>query len=633
MIRETNRIGTPRLTIYLGAGLTLLALAARVWRLDGQSMWWDEGVSVYLTTVGPRGLTIAKDFAVDLHPPAYYALLGLWRGVFGPSVWSDRLLSVFAGTVTVPVVLVLTRRVAGQPRSALVPAFAAALLAAVSPIDVYYSQEIRMYPLLPLLGGASLLATLNVFERGSRRAWVQWTVLSAFSLYVYYYLGLLVAGESLALTLVLNRRQALAWTLAQAAVLLAISPWLTLMALRLNPAHLALPPQTEVHLSPLDYLKVIGTDFTLGFDRPPAAPLFLAAWTVAVILGVVWLGRHRRDVLVLALAALAIPMLGAYAILQARPFFYPRFILFALVPLWALAGVGLTSWRRVAPLGLLAVLALVTANVWVWRLERITPRVGYAPDDYRTIFTSIGPEVRPGDVVVGGYPWQAGYVDAYLGGLGARGVYAPGPLDVARLDRLAAPGHLIWWYTYAPEGRFTPGEIEATVKPAARILYLDQYGDSRAALIDLATPNRPALRLEAPRETPIATLGGEIALSAADYFPRAPHPGSLLTVDLRWLALRRPSGRYTVFVHLLGPDGRVRAQHDAPPLAGAAPTDQWDPGESLIDRYALTVPRGAAPGPYQIEVGLYRPENGQRLVVNPPQPDNRIIVGAFTLSR
>ena len=100
----------------LGAAvaLVLIAFAARLWRLQFQSMWWDEGVSVYLTTVGLNSLTLSKDFSVDLHPPGYYLLLSVWRLAFGPSVFSMRLFSVFGGVITVPITFALARRVARQ---------------------------------------------------------------------------------------------------------------------------------------------------------------------------------------------------------------------------------------------------------------------------------------------------------------------------------------------------------------------------------------------------------------------------------------------------------------------------------------------------------------------------------------
>ncbi|HVC35795.1 MAG TPA: hypothetical protein VNL16_19980, partial [Chloroflexota bacterium] len=110
---------TPRPDRALGPGsaalvilaLTLLGLALRLWHLQFQSLWWDEGVSIYLSGAGVRALTVAKDFSVDLHPPGYHLALAGWRVLLGPSVFSDRLFSVFAGTLTIPLAFQFVRRI------------------------------------------------------------------------------------------------------------------------------------------------------------------------------------------------------------------------------------------------------------------------------------------------------------------------------------------------------------------------------------------------------------------------------------------------------------------------------------------------------------------------------------------
>ncbi|HEX5416604.1 MAG TPA: glycosyltransferase family 39 protein, partial [Chloroflexota bacterium] len=168
--------------------VTAAAFALRLWRLEFQSLWWDEGVSIYLAGAGVPALTFAKDFAVDLHPPGYHLLLALWRALFGPTVFSMRLLSVMAGTLTIPLVArlgLLFARADARVRVGLL----AATLAAVSPIAVFYSQESRMYPFLPFLGALSLYLTLRVIRRPTGGNWLLWTVANLLSWYTYYYFG------------------------------------------------------------------------------------------------------------------------------------------------------------------------------------------------------------------------------------------------------------------------------------------------------------------------------------------------------------------------------------------------------------------------------------------------------------
>lgn len=88
---------------------------------------------------------------------------------------------------------------------------------------------------------------------------------------------------------------------------------------------------------------------------------------------------------------------------------------------------------------------------------------------------------------------------------------------------------------------------------------------------------------------------------------------SRIQLTLYWRDLETMMKSYKVFAHLVGPDGKIAGQQDAIPLAGAAPTDGWIPGEVLTDHYTIDVPRAAPDGTYRIVVGFYDPENGARL--------------------
>jgi hypothetical protein len=94
------------------------------------------------------------------------------------------------------------------------------------------------------------------------------------------------------------------------------------------------------------------------------------------------------------------------------------------------------------------------------------------------------------------------------------------------------------------------------------------------------------------------------------------NPGDGLGVTLFWHAEEPIGTRLKVFVHLIGPDGQIVAQHDAEPANFARPTDTWQPGETVIDAHGLIVPVDAPPGNYSIVVGMYRIDDGLRLTVS-----------------
>ncbi|MCX6048415.1 MAG: hypothetical protein NT075_25205 [Chloroflexi bacterium] len=116
--------------------------------------------------------------------------------------------------------------------------------------------------------------------------------------------------------------------------------------------------------------------------------------------------------------------------------------------------------------------------------------------------------------------------------------------------------------------------------------------------------------------TPAAEFGNAIKLLGTDRAPNAPiRRGETLDIQLQWQAMRPIHTDYTMFAHLLGPDGTLVAQQDKQPLDGFFPTSRWLPGQIVADNYQFALPSSAAPGPYTLEVGLYNLADGQRLAV------------------
>lgn len=179
-----------------------------------------------------------------------------------------------------------------------------------------------------------------------------------------------------------------------------------------------------------------------------------------------------------------------------------------------------------------------------------------------------------------------------------------------------------------PEGQPLPGPDGASTVPVAAI-------DIRA---------RPRLytppRIAHPRREQI----GDIAdLLGYDLDRTAARPGETLRLTLYWRARPGSSAAhsdagagYTVFTHLLGPDGRVYAQQDNPPQRGEHPTSAWLAGEIVVDRYELHLDPQAPAGEYELEIGMYDPRTGTRLPVlldGVRQPDDRAVLARVQVAR
>lgn len=99
-----------------------------------------------------------------------------------------------------------------------------------------------------------------------------------------------------------------------------------------------------------------------------------------------------------------------------------------------------------------------------------------------------------------------------------------------------------------------------------------------------------------------------------------------LRLTLYWQAERALDQDWSIFIHLIDQAGSLVAQRDSQPRDGRYPTSVWEPGEIVADAHQIILPASAADGVYQLVVGLYLAENGQRLrvtdVMGAEGPDN-----------
>lgn len=107
--------------------------------------------------------------------------------------------------------------------------------------------------------------------------------------------------------------------------------------------------------------------------------------------------------------------------------------------------------------------------------------------------------------------------------------------------------------------------------------------------------------------------------------------GRPFSVTLYWQAIQPDGLDYTVFVHLMDPAGKLIAQADSPPQNNGYPTSLWASDEQIADPHHFDLPADLPAGNYQLLIGLYRPETGQRLPTIPAQPNDAILTPPFPI--
>jgi 4-amino-4-deoxy-L-arabinose transferase-like glycosyltransferase len=227
----------------------------RGWRLDGLSLWYDEVVSMRLARQpGPFALIELLHRIDATRAPLHPLWLQGWLGLFGNSDLAGRAFSAVCGILTVPMVFLIGRDTFGR-RVGLWGAW----LAAVCPVLVRYSQEVRMYAWLVLV--TCVAWWLLLLRRRGGWGWL-WAYTASLTALAYSHpLGLLMNATLAVVSLAIWARRGRAyrcWWLSQAGWLLAVAPWVV--------HYVDHPPEMVVGRLPIRFLigtpiESIGGDF------------------------------------------------------------------------------------------------------------------------------------------------------------------------------------------------------------------------------------------------------------------------------------------------------------------------------------------------------------------------------------
>jgi len=131
-------------------------------------------------------------------------------------------------------------------------------------------------------------------------------------------------------------------------------------------------------------------------------------------------------------------------------------------------------------------------------------------------------------------------------------------------------------------------------------------------------------------------LGDKIALVGYDLDRTAAAPGEAFRLTLYWEALSEMELNYSVTTQVLGDADVKWAQKDGWPQRGDAPTSTWKVAQVIEDTYELQVAEDAPNGAYDLQVGVYLGETGERLSVlgeGGHVQGNRVLLGKVRVVR
>ncbi len=397
---------TPRTRLLI----ILLLLAAWAWRLYGleaQSLWRDEVDSLRFAT---RDLpqVLAAFTRPGENGPLYYLLLRPWLALMGQSEYALRWTSVFAGLLALPLTFIWGRRLF-NPTIGLI----AALLLAVNPYHLWYSQEARMYALLVVMTLLALWSFANAVERGKWWRWLIWLALTTICIYIHVLSVLLVPLEIVWLLLIPRWRQRWrSYLLALALLILPYLPvvwwqWALLTDTNFNTGH----PFVSLQ-------RMVLTLFVAQVEGiAPRPGVWIFAPAIFLLLAALFYTRRWTRARLLALTWWLLPPLGVFAISLFSPVFTDRYLIWTLPALLILLAVGVfVVGKQYRWLAVIVLAALVGIQLWSgWR--QMTEPI---KSDFRSAAAYVSPLRQPDDLTLflmpyihhtyqyydpGPYPW------------------------------------------------------------------------------------------------------------------------------------------------------------------------------------------------------------------------------------
>jgi mannosyltransferase len=389
MLESAETTKGHRATLAAVGLVVVIGALLRLHNLGTESLWCDEAAS--WTQAKDSLADLIKRTAHDNYPPLHNLALFAAIKLFGDSEWSLRLPSAIFGVANIAALYWLGTMTVGRTAGLI-----GAVLLALSPFHVWYSQEARMYSLLALAATLYAATSFHYLRAPSlpRGAWVSLAGLALVYSHPYGALDWIAIAVAFAVFVLPAMspppRTMLVWAASNIIVAAGFAPWALILAVRaygIAAGGFWIPAPT----SPF----VVNNLTTLASGR-----LFGGLILIGVVLGIV--GRLRRDVAMLCVWIVAPVAIGFVASILSTPILLSRYVIGSLPPLLLLSAFGWTKYAAKDWRGAI----LLTAVVAIAGLALLRYTLHHdAKDDWRGVASFLDEREQPTDcvLVVPGY--------------------------------------------------------------------------------------------------------------------------------------------------------------------------------------------------------------------------------------
>lgn len=639
-----------RRALFLLVLVFLAAFALRLFRLDAQSIWWDEGISLHLATSSLA--EIVRDRLDNIHPPLYFIILKGWLNLTGVSAFTGRYLSALAALLQVPLVFAFVRAVFGQssgaratipPQDRPFPWIAAALMV-VFPLSIIYGQEIRVYAFLPLIyiGLLWLGHRLTNSPQLDRRTLVVVGLIAWLGLHLHYIAIFGVAYVALWGAVTFMRRgrwdQLAQWVVVFLFVGLASLPWFVAMIGNWASVQAEAAAGTfATEPVPLLFLFSQVWAFQLtGLAGALGTPLvrILAALTAgvfAVLLALRLLPWEMPDELrrlhhqqgtrhvLRLLAHWAIPLGLALVVWSLRSFSHPRYVTMYTIAFVPLAAALVWPARRRLTQSVAALLLALLVFLNLWGLGRYFFNPATAKDDMRAVAEYLTDVAGPDDIILipdtdWSLPFEyTGPATIVMGTLGDSPAALPDALSVALVcEPGPAPGATcptpltVYAIDYVRGTRDWQRRLPFELERRGALLETSRFDD---LLVHHYRIDRPAVDLPPCPEAEQSPLSFGPVTLASSWVEQGADSNTAVTVALCWRPGATTADAYSAAIALSDPlTGEQVGQASIALLDETGrPTTAWVAGVPVTTYHVVPLQPGTPPLRYDAAVSVFAP--------------------------
>ncbi|HEX3979672.1 MAG TPA: glycosyltransferase family 39 protein, partial [Acidimicrobiales bacterium] len=403
-----------RLGLSISRPTSLVVMASMVVggaiRLDvPRGLWLDEAISVSEAKM-PYGAMLHRLATTDVHPPLYFTVLWASIRLIGVGDFAVRVPSIWFGIVLIPLVYLLGKEAYDRRTGAV-----AAVLVAVGPYTVWYSQEARMYAMLMVFSVLALWAQVRIFHRGGWYPWVIYTLASVAMIATQYFGMWQLLVQQLvfvgAIVVRFHRRERpgrllRAWLFSAVPLVLALIP-LGLMMKGQFTVHQATGQAfggtaTATVAGGITIYSVI-TNFgyaAFGFHSNVVMSDVISLWPFIMLGALAMLGRRATSVTYLFAAAVAVPVGVMFVLGQFQSSLGDVRYVSTIVPvLFLLIARGITGVAR-KNVALTAVVVAIVAVMAVALFDQQFSSSNPRRYNFREAIARVDAHARPGDTIL-----------------------------------------------------------------------------------------------------------------------------------------------------------------------------------------------------------------------------------------